>query len=164
MSKKLFKEKQKFQGVEIIMLVALLMIGVVYKCVSELLQPTEGLSLTIGISVSILAVLGFIMTYLLRLRLKTVVKADHISFSMPPLQSSKEKIKWEDVAVCEIIKTPLLAQWHGGNICFNNEKTYSFSGRNGVHIATKSGEVYFIGSKKPDALKDAIQQAIGLSL
>ncbi len=163
MSKKLFKEKQQFQGLEIIALVALLMVGVVYKLVSELLQPSPTFWLTIGLSTAILAVLGFSLKYVLDLRLKITVKKDHISFSMPPLQSEKEKIKWADVTACEIIKTPLLAQWHGGNIRFNHEKMYSFNGRNGVHIATKSGKVYFIGSKKPDALKEAIQKAIGAS-
>ena len=164
MSKKLFKEKQQFQGLEIIALVALLMVGVVYKLVSELLQPSPVFWLTIGLSIGILAVLGITLNYLLNLRLKTTVKESHISFSMPPFQKGKEKIKWEDVTACKVIKTPLLAQWHGGNISFNHEKTYSFNGRNGVHIATKSGKAYFIGSKKPDALKEAIQKAIGIAV
>ena len=162
MAKKLFKEKQQFKGWELLALIAFLMASVAYKLISELLQPSEAFGGTVGLSIGILAVLGFTLKYLLNLRLKIVVKEDHISFSMPPLQRSKEKIKWEDVTVCEIIKTPLLAQWHGGNISFNREKRYSFTGRNGVHLTTKNGEEYFIGSKKPDALKEAIQKAIGM--
>jgi len=164
MSKKLFKEKQQFKGMEIIALIAFLMLGVISKLVSEILQPSEAYLFTLSICIGTLAVLGFTLRYLLKLRLKIVVKQDHISFSMPPLQKSKEKIKWEDVTTCEMIKTPLLAQWHGANISFNNEKLYSFNGRNGVHIATKNGKEYFIGSKKPEALKDAIQKAIGIPM
>lgn len=164
MSKKLFKEKQQFNGWEIIALVTLLMVGVAYKLISELVQPSESFWLTLGLSIGILSLLGGILKYLLNLRLNIKVNKKHISFSMPPYQSGKEKIKWKDVAVCEVVKTPLLAQWHGGNINFNHEKRYSFNGRNGVHIATKNGEKYFIGSKKPDALLEAIQKAIGLPL
>ena len=164
MSKKLFKEKQQFKGLELIALITFLMVGVAYKLVSELLQPSAAFWLTLGLSIGILAILGITLKYILNLRLKTIVKKDHISFSMPPLQKGKEKIKWKDVTTCEVVKTPLLAQWHGGNISFNNEKSYTFNGRNGVHIATKNGAAYFIGSKKPDALKEAIQKAIGIPL
>ena len=163
MSKKLFKEKQQFKGLEIIVLITFLMVGVAYKLVSELLQPSSAFWLTIGLSIGILTILGVALKYVLNLRLKIIVNKNHISFSMPPLQKGKEKIKWEDVTTCEIIKTPLLAQWHGGNINFNNEKSYTFNGRNGVHIATKNGKAFFIGSKRPDALKAAIQKAIGIS-
>jgi len=162
MAKKLFKENQQFKGWEIIALVTSLMFGVAYKLVTELIQPSESFWLTIGLSIGILTAMGIVLNYLLKLRLKIKVNNKHISVSMPPLQREKEKIKWEDVTACEVIKTPLLAQWHGGNINFNHEKRYSFNGRNGVHIATKNGRNYIIGSKKPDALKNAILKAIGI--
>lgn len=161
MAKKLFKEKQQFKSIEIIALVVLTMVGVAYKMVSELLQPSADFGFTISLCVVLLVLLGYTLKYFYELRLKITVNAKHISFSMPPFKRRKEKIKWEDVIDCEIIETPLINQWHGGNISFNREKRYSFNGRNGVRITTKNGSEYFIGSNKLNNLKEAIYKALG---
>ncbi len=163
MAKILFKEKQQFKNIEIIGLFAFLMLGVVYKMVAELLQPSENFGLILTSAIVMLVIFGFTLKYLLALRLKTKVNSKHISFSMPPLKKSKEKIKWKDVASCKIIQTPLTAQWHGGNISFNHERRYSFNGRNGVQITTKNGTEYFIGSKNLPSLKAAVSKAIDKS-
>ena len=64
MAKKLFKEKQQFKGIEIIGLVVLLMVGIVYKMVSELIQPSETLWFTLGLSIGLLTILGYILKYM----------------------------------------------------------------------------------------------------
>jgi len=161
MAKKLFKENQRFKNLEIIIIIFLFVAGIINKLLDEVFAPTSSFELTITLSFLLLSILSIALYYLYKLRLKVAVNKKHISFSMPPLQKRKEKIKWKDVATCEIIQTPLTAQWHGGNIAFNHEKRFSLNGRNGVHITTKEGAKYFIGSKKLDDLKTAIQTAIG---
>jgi len=160
MAKKLFKENQRFKNLEIIIIICLLVAGILNKLLGEVFAPTSNFGLTITLSFLLLGLLSSALYYLYKLRLKVAVNKKHISFSMPPLQKRKEKIKWKNVATCEIIQTPLMAQWHGGNIAFNHEKRFSLNGRNGVRITTKEGTQYFIGSKNLVELKAAIQTAI----
>ncbi len=163
MAKTLFKEKQQFKRVEVIGLIVFFMLGIAYKMISELIQPSNDFSLVMTVSLLMLGIFGLILKYLLALRLKLKVQENHLSFSMPPLKKSKEKIKWEDVDSCRIIETPSITQWHGGNISFNHEKRYSFNGRNGVHIITKNGTEYFIGSNNISNLREAVSKAMEIA-
>ena len=71
MAKKLFKEKQQFKSIEIIALAVLTVVGVAYKMVYELLQPSADFGLTISLCVGLLVLLGYALKYSYELRLKT---------------------------------------------------------------------------------------------
>ena len=160
MAKKVFKEKQNFRNLEIIGAGVLIIALVLQKFVRELfLAQNEAYFEELTCIVLVVAI-GACLWYALRFKLATTITKNGIRFKMVPIHSQKRKINWEEIESCQIEKTPVNAQYHGANITFNREKFFSFSGRNGVRVKTKDGRCYFIGSRKPDELKNAIEKSI----
>lgn len=92
--------------------------------------------------------------------MKVRISKDDIRFKMTPWQSKYHKIRWRNVNNCSIVQTSPLAEWHGSNISFCNEKRFTLSGNNGISLTTKDGKKYFIGSRKLEELEQAIQLAL----
>ena len=158
MSNKIFKEKQRFRSVEVIALLALLIVGICYKSIQEMIVTGEFFSVTQLLYIGSVILTGLTIRFLLNMRLKTAISEKEIQFKLAPFHNEKKRIRWKDVASCKIVKTPLAAQYHGNNITFNNEKRFSFSGRNGVLLKTNEGDRYFIGTRKLDQFSDAISK------
>ena len=159
MSKKIFKEKQGFRNTEVIVLISILMLGITYKFIQVLILSGAEFN-TIQVTCLVLIIsLGVFLRFLLKMKLSLSVSEKNLKFKMTPIHSGKQKVCWDDVQSCEIIETPLTAQWLGGNINFNHEKRYTFCGRNGVRLTTKDGQEYFIGSRRLGELKKAIEKA-----
>ena len=160
MSKKLYREEQSFTSYEAIVLLGLLLIAFFALFVKEIMHQNNDYFIGEILYSSICLATGFGIYYLLKLRLKTKLSEKKLTFQMKPWHSKKQKIKLENVVDCTIVKTPLLAQWQGGNISFGKETTFSLSGRNGMSIKTKDGHQYFIGSKNLTELEIAIKEAL----
>ncbi len=161
MAKKVFKESQNFRNAEIICGLIIMLGLISYKLVKEVFINGGAYMTDVMICLGMFAVVGVALWFMIkRFRLKTAVTKKGIQFKMAPLHNQKRKIKWEEIDSCRLEKTPLVAQLHGGNISFQRERFFSFSGRNGVHVATKDGDSYFIGSQRPEELKQAIQKML----
>ncbi len=158
MAKKIYREKQTFNNRFLTIALAVLGLLVMGRMVSEVVNPGDRLITVMIAGVLVITILGGWLWYLYNLRLKVTVSEETITFKMKPWQGKKQRIAWDDVQCCEIIQTPELAQWQGGNITFNHERRYSVSGRNGLHLITKDGKEYFVGSSKLNELKDALKK------
>lgn len=158
MAKKIYKEKQRFGSVEMIAILILSMGLLIYSLFNSLMAHNGAFTYVEWSCVSLLLMLGGFLWYLLQLQLSLSISENGIQFKMKPLHNKKRMIAWEEIDSCEIVKTPKLAQWHGGNITFNHEKRFSLTGRNGIHLVTKDGEEYFLGSRKLSELRKAIEK------
>ncbi|MCB0644579.1 MAG: hypothetical protein KDC44_23205 [Phaeodactylibacter sp.] len=94
--------------------------------------------------------------YLRQLKLKVSVNDSRIKFKLFPFQKQSQRITWDQVDSCRLVRSPRAAQWHGGNLHFSRERWYSLSGRNGLLIETKDGQHYFIGCRNLDRLKQVL--------
>ena len=157
MGKKIFKEKQRFRSIDIIAMVIFFIVIISYKLITEIIT-WDGNYINEIICVILLALFGGILYYLLKMRIKVSVDEENIKFKMTPWHAQTQKINWKNIQSCKIVRTPISAQWHGGNISFRHEKRFSLSGRNGIHLVTKDGKEYFIGSRRIDELKNAIEK------
>lgn len=157
---KQFDEQQRFHGWLLIALIVVLMLGIAYRIVeqAELQSVSGGLNLSSLILFEIL--LGAALAYLLALRVNIHADSRSIQVSKGPLAKERLEINWNDVAVCEIVQTPVLAQWSGANVNLEHEKRYSTCGRNGLHLVTRNGESVFIGSRKLDELRRFTQSVL----
>ncbi len=157
MEKNIFKEKQKLRSIEIFALFSLVIIGTLYRLVADLVAGNSVFT-TATITIVILLIVGLTIYYMLKMELKLSVNDKRIKFKLSPWQTHAQKINWDDVESYEIIETPPLAQWSGGNISFGREKKYSFAGRNGLLLTTKEGEQYFLGSRRLGELEKTIKR------
>ena len=95
--------------------------------------------------------LGLSLWILLQLKFKVSISETRIKYKMFPLHYKPQRITWDEIESCEIVKTPYYAQWHGANISYN-QSWFSLTGRNGLSIRTKDGRSLFIGCKDMDGL------------
>ncbi len=160
MAKKIYKEKQRVRANGMILMVIFLMGILLYSFFQSLFEHNWVFTYVEWSSLALLLLLGCFLWYLFRLKLNLAISKQGIHYKMSPWHNKKRKILWEDVHRCEIIKTPKMAQWHGGNITFNYEKRFSVSGRNGLLVTTKDGQQYFLGSRRLYALKNAVEKAL----
>lgn len=160
MTKKLFTEKQYFNCLEIYLLISCFIVGFLYKII-RLLQQPENISVSsLTLALFLLALLCSLMVVLRKLKLSTTINEKYIKFKLYPLHKKKQKILLEDIESCKVISTPVVAQWHGGNISFQRYSSYTFNGRNGVFIKTKTDKAYFIGSNKVEQLKEVLEEIL----
>lgn len=160
MAQKIFKEKQRFRDWEVFALLAFFILALTYKFIDQhLISPTAN-AMTLGSYLVFLTPLIAGLVYLWSLKLSVTITDKHISLKYAPLHTKKHKIKWDDIEECEVLKTSPTAAWSGWKVSFNHEKSYSLSGRTGLHLKTKQGEDIIIGVKKCDELKKAVRQVL----
>lgn len=160
MARKYFKEKQRYRRWEIIALLAFFVGGLTYRFAEQYFYDGGQSVMPVWTYLILTVPLVGVIVYYMILRLSIRVTDKHISVKYHPWQQKRKKIKWDEVAECEIVETPEAAQWNGWNINFNHEKRYSFCGRNGLHLTTQDGREIFVGSRKLDELEDAVKQAL----
>jgi len=150
----IYKEKQRYADKSMLLLLIIGTLSAVYGLVGTL---TTGMETGKALIYSLIALLlGGLFFFLRRLRLKVVVNDKKIKYKLAPFHSSSREIRWQDVASCKIVKTPLLAPNHGTKHRFGGEKRVTFHGRNGLSIRTKDGQKFFIGVKDIDGLREAL--------
>jgi hypothetical protein len=159
MKKMKFKEEQKFEYKELFVLITIFILLGVYRFGCDLFSLSESFRSEILGGISLL-LLSTILYVLWKTKMKVSINEHRIKLKMFCWKTERKKILWDDVESCQIIKTPLNAQWAGSNISFNREKKYSLVGRNGIYLMTKDGEEYFIGSKKISELEKVVRKIL----
>jgi len=161
MKKALFKERQHSKSKDEIVIVFLFLILSIFALAKQLMY-WDGFDSKVILSIVLIASLTFWLKILVTMKLKVSISEKSIKFKMDAIQSKSQKIKWKHIDELSIVRTPLFAQWHGGNITFDRTKKFTLSGRNGVSLTTKDGERYFIGSRRLDELENAIHTVMNL--
>ncbi len=158
MAKKIYKEKQRFNSIEVTLFIVFFMLMTLVKLIRDIsthdTSQVEGL-----VCISLLALGALVLRMLYQSELKLCITDEYIKFKMTPWHANTQKIAWQDIESCEVVRTSNYAQWHGGNIAFGHQKNFSFSGKNGLHFITNDGTSYFIGSRNLDALELAATTA-----
>jgi len=152
MEDKVFKEEYSFDDKVLFTLLGAGFVGASWGLLNLFLSEQAASTKTLAYIIIVL-ILGFLLFALRQLKLKVSINDKRIKYKMFPLHNKSQKIEWEEVESCEIVKSPYFAQWHGGNIQFNHESWYSLTGRNGLSIKTKDGRCLFIGCKNVEKLK-----------
>lgn len=151
MKNKKFNEKQHFNDKLVFILLGAGIGGALFGLVKSFANGEVTLLNTIAY-LSIVSGLGLLFWWLKRLKLKVSVSDKRIKYKMSPIHNKSQRIAWDEVASCEILRTPLAAQWHGSNIRYSGESWFSLTGRNGLSIETKDGRRLFIGCRNVDEL------------
>lgn len=155
MANTLYKEKQRYTDLPNLIALSILCIALIYGAYAAYVNPAQAPASPLVFLV-FAAASGGLLWYLTRLKMKVTINENHIKFKVSPIHAKKRKISWDQVASCEVVETSPLAQLQGGNITFGSEKRISFTGRNGLSITTTDGQQYFIGSRQPDEMKQAL--------
>lgn len=152
MEDKTFKEEYSFDDKVLFALLGAGVIGTFLGLLNSFLSGDAEKSRILGYMV-IAIILGFVLWGIRQIKLKVSINDKRIKYKMFPFHEKTQKIKWEEIESCEIVKTPYFAQWHGANIGLNRETFFSLTGRNGLSIKTKDGKCLFIGCKNMEQLK-----------
>lgn len=160
MKNKAFKERQSFNDSLVFILLGAGFIGAIYGFIKAIAFQNYTL-MNLLVYVGIAALMAICFWGLKRLRLKVSVNSKRIKYKLFPIHKEAQKIRWDDIASCEVVKTPPAAQWHGGNISFGRESVISLTGRNGLSIETKKGKRIFIGCKEVDDLRISLDHFRG---
>lgn len=116
-------------------------------------NPSSNLGLiAIGSLVFLLAALLF------SIRLELQVSKDSIRFRLSPITRAKT-VQTEQIALAEVIEYKPLQHFGGWGLRWGKYgAAYTVSGKYGLRIETKKGKKLFIGTAKPEKLKEAIAQ------
>lgn len=155
MSKIFFKEKQAYNSKRDLIILGAIDLIIVAKAIIFI---SSGNYYNASFLLVIASMIGASIWWLTRLKMNVTISDKNIKFKIYPLHDDKLSISWKEVEKCEIVETSEAAQWAGGNITFNQEKRFSFTGRNGLAIKTKKGDYYFIGCRQIGELQTALRK------
>ncbi len=155
MKEQKFKEKQRFRDRLLFILLWAGLGGALFGLLRSFVVGHAGQALAYGLIVFLLAAW---LWWLHQLKLKVSVNGERIKYKLSPLHSKSRKIPWEEVASCQLVKTPRSASWHGSNVHFGNMKWFSLSGKNGMRITTRDGRQLFIGCSDVDQLAETLEK------
>lgn len=159
MAKQVFKEEQKFRRWDVLGLVIALMAMLSYRVFAELWNSPSSQGQTLLLSVFMLLVLGGVLVFLLNIRLFTKIGTDGIRYQYYPFHYKQKKVLWKDIAACELVQTPALAELSGWAVSFDNKERFvSVSGRTGLRLTLKSGRQIFIGTCHLPDLEEAMAE------
>ena len=162
MKKKLFKEKQHFQGKDLVAAIVIIMLILTYQLVNSVFFTHQQSWLNNLSCLLVIIGLGWWIKSLFQREQKNIVTDKKIICKVDSWYHDKKKIPLEDIESCTVVETPIVAQWHGVNIELPKEEMWSINGRNGLAIATKDGEQIFIGSSRAQEMAQAIKQGLGV--
>lgn len=157
MSKKIFKEEQRFRAYDLVALLISVMLALMIILIREFHRLNEYGYAILFATLAVIGSLAYAIYYLFTLELKTTISDKSISFKIKNWHTKQHNIDLEQIEDCSLVKTPFITQLHGANIPCHNEQFYSFSGRNGVSLTTKDGHHYFIGSRRLNELEQALR-------
>lgn len=160
MKDKLFKERQHYQGKDLIIAIALIIAVLAYQFIKDVFILHQQ---SILINILCLGIIGGLIWWIKSLfqrQQKNVVTSKKVICKVNSWYKNKKQIPLKDIQECTIVSTPAIAQWHGVNIELPQEEMWSINGRNGLAIETKDGQRVFIGSSKAHEMAAAIKQAL----
>lgn len=160
MKNKLFKERQEFQGKDLVIAVCLIIAILTYQLIEDIFIAQQQGLLMNALCLGIIIGLGWWVRSLFQRQQKNVVTDKKIICQVNSWYKRKKKIPLEDIHACTVVQTPAIAQWHGGNIELPREEMLAINGRNGLAIETKDGQRLFIGSSKAQEMAAAIKRAL----
>ena len=103
---------------------------------------------------------GGIALFIYSLRLSTEVREDGIYYRLRPLHRSFRRIGWDEIETYEAETYRPLREFGGWGIRWAPGRiAYSVSGDEGVRIEREDGRTVLLGSRRPEALADAIEAA-----
>lgn len=161
MSRKLYKEKQRFLNrgylYLLLALAASLAITIVIRggLNPDISSGQSGLLPSLVVVSLISLALSFIFT----LTIKLSLTPKGIEYKMTPFHKGKRVIPWNNISSIRIVRTPSNTVWQKDYNNYMLQDKFTFTGRNGISIKTRGGRILFIGSSNIDELKDAISKA-----
>ena len=146
-----FKEKQRFDRYEVLVLLITLCVALVALMTAEVFNPHDDMVLRMLVMSALLLGIGARAVQMYSSGLKVSVNRKRIKYKLQSAKGMAGKIRLAEIAAIEPIATP------GDMNRFENpwfspledERFISVTGRNGVAVRTNSGERFFIGTRRP---------------
>ena len=162
MAQLVYTEKQQFLSKKnfyfALALELVLVLGITYQISTK---PHRFLSPSVIVLVgSSLIVITAVLWFLQELSLKIKITNKGISFKMKPFQQKQRKLKWDQIAHCNMVDDPNLLSWNTGLENSWQEKKFTLNARHGIALTTVEGERLFIGSANLKGLKKAIENGV----
>ncbi|MFD2202723.1 hypothetical protein [Shivajiella indica] len=144
-----FKETQRFTQPWIWVLIIGIIGVMIYALYS---QPLLGWEIIFPI-----LVVGFVVTLLLNLQLKTRIDNKGLSFSFFPIIGTRN-YSFDQIEKLELIEYNSLLKFGGWGIRYNFDMwAYNIRGKHGL-IVTLKNKKFLIGTQKPNEMQKAIDQ------
>lgn len=154
--KEKYKETQRSRKTEVWILVVIFLGLVVYNALRDLpyQQDTGKLAFTFTTYLVIILAAVALLWYYNSIQFTLTINEKGIRYKYFPWHSRKERIKWEDIAAYELVKTPKWGAMSGWNVSYDlRETVYTCSGYNGLRIHLKNGRTIFLGTQHFDELE-----------
>jgi len=148
-------EKHRSQQYDLIAALALLLTIIVGLGYRTFLEPTPSWVKLSIIGFGVLIV-GAQLLHHLRARQEIRVTRKKLKVDQYSLISRKARIPLSEIEKIDEVSYPVFAQRYGGSGWLCNERFLSLIGRNGLAITTRSGKRFFVGSRTPDQLYEAL--------
>ncbi len=157
----MYKDQQNFTDKLVFLLLAIGLFGGLVGLFYSIWNAHIPIETTMAyLTIAIVSLVWIV--WLRMLELKVSINDKRIKFKLYPIHRRSQKIFWDDVESCEIVTSPVGAQWHGSNLQYAREALYSLTGRNGLRILLADGRRYFIGCKDVDLLQKTLSEVQSL--
>ncbi len=150
MKKRLFEEKQSYDGWEIYITLGLLMVYMIGSLQIQMdkvsLNPT---ATTIAIcSLIVFAFMAYYTYY--KLELRWTISNKSIKIRKAPMLSRTIKIPFSDIEAVQLVEgKELLPQIATNEVSFNMVvQMYNLQSKDGIRIFTKDGKMFFLGTDR----------------
>ncbi len=155
MSKRKYHEHQTFRQFDIMALLVGTFAVSSFILIQKLyLTPGEVPAICIALYTMIIAASLIAIVYYLKVKLIISVNPKYLKYQYFPIHYKKQRVELSEIKSCKVVQTSLQAEYSGWAISYGvGTKQFSVSGKNGIEIELKNGNVIFLGSKNPEELK-----------
>ena len=109
-------------------------------------------------SMAFLALAVIAVSYLISaLELKIKITSKGIQYKMVPFSRKKQVIRWNEIASCSIVESPIGTSADRRLIQNMIERKITLNGNNGISILTTPGDRYLIGTRNTKAVKKILK-------
>ena len=159
----LFSEKQRFTQWWLVLILALVNILIFSILIVELTsKPIGGAKLISAQVVVVVCLLSVaISSSIFLIQLQTTIETDGIYVRFLPFQKDYRHIQWNELSKYYVRTYNPITEYGGWGYrlgLFGKGKAYNVAGNKGLQLEFNDGKKLLIGTQKPEALENALQQ------
>ena len=157
----IYSEEQKGRNMGLFFLLSVILILAISRMVNDLVtskELTESFPLwAYGLVITSL-VAGIIYFWKVKLTIKVGEKS--IKAKYFPNSLGKRKIKLEEIDHFKVMDQQVLSKVNGWRIRFTgDEETFALKSKSGIWLDLKDGQKVFIGTRRPEIIRQALDRA-----
>lgn len=156
----LFQEKQHFRQWWIWLILIVFPAFSIYSSWQQYLQAGS-IGKVLLVNGGELLVLGAIITFILSIRLETIIREDGIDVRLFPLQIKMKHFQWQELNKVYVRQYSPLREYGGWGLrwgIFGSGTAYNISGNMGIQLVLQNGKKILIGTQKAEECQRILEQ------